>query len=394
MDMAVSNRSEFGSFELDRTDLERCLLPAEDATSLPPICYRSELVQQAESQGIFRKSWIGIGRADRLKGPGDFETMEIGDVPIIVLRDKEGKFRAYSNSCRHRGARLLDGSGTCRGIRCPFHSWAYTLEGNLAGVPRMEDANSFNRSDHGLIEFRVEQKIGFLFVCLDSEAPGLDRYLGDFPTLHQSWPLESLVSVRRRSFEVECNWKAFIEVFNEYYHLPYVHADSIDGTYDIPEPADVTTGCYASQFGKTQGTGGLLDDQKEYSLPFIPGLTGEANEGVRYSWIFPNMTFAACTDSIWIYEAYPLTPTRCQVYQTFCLPPESVALPDFEARVGQYYFRLDTALDEDIPALINHQRGLNSPYAKPGRFSPLMEANVASFAQWYAREMVDFQDHR
>lgn len=392
MDAALESMSQDTGRRLPLEDLARCIKPVETASSLPPVCYRDDAVLQQEYRAIFQKRWIGVGRADRLSTPGDFETLDIGDVPVILIAGKDGEPRAFANSCRHRGARLLDGSGNCRGIRCPFHSWAYTLDGRLAGVPRMEDAADFERADYGLIEFRVAIKEGFLFVCLSQETPDLDHCLGDFTQRHQAWPLAGLVSLRRRSLQVDCNWKSFLEVFNEYYHLPYVHAGSIDGTYDIPEPADRTVGDYASQFGRTKGTGGLLDDQKDHTLPSMPGLTGEAREGVRYSWLFPNMTFAACMDSIWIYEAYPLGPGRCQVFQTFCLPPESVALPNFDARVEHYFHRLDTALNEDIPALENHQRGLNSPFAKPGRFSPLMEPNVASFAHWYARQLTTEQD--
>lgn len=392
MDAVLDPATQHSGHYLPLEDLARCIRPVETASSLPPVCYRDDTVLQREYSAIFRKQWIGAGRADRLSKPGDFETIDIGGVPVILIADKDGNPRVFANSCRHRGARLLDGSGNCRGIRCPFHSWAYNLDGRLAGVPRMEDATGFERSDYGLIEFRAETRDGFLFVCLNNETPGLDQSLGDFSQMHRAWPLASLVSVRRRSLVVDCNWKSFLEVFNEYYHLPYVHPDSIDGTYNIPEPADRTTGDYASQFGRTTGTGGLLDDQKDHTLPSMPGLAGEASQGVRYSWLFPNMTFAACMDSIWIYEAYPLGPGRCQVFQTFCLPPESVALPNFDARVEHYFHRLDTALNEDIPALENHQRGLNSPFAKPGRFSPLMEPNVASFAHWYARQLTAEQD--
>lgn len=392
MDAALEPMGQHTSRRLPLEDLARCIEPVETAASLPPVCYRDASVLQREYKAIFQKQWIGVGRADRFSKPGDFETIDIGDVPVILIADKNGNPRAFANSCRHRGARLLDGAGNCPGIRCPFHSWAYTLDGRLAGVPRMEDAVDFERTDYGLIEFRVGTKDGFLFTCLSQETPDLEHCLGDFSRMHHAWPLASLVSVRRRSLEVDCNWKSFLEVFNEYYHLPYVHPDSIDDTYDIPEPADLTSGDYATQFGRTRGTGGLLDDQKDHTLPSMPGLTGEASEGVRYSWLFPNMTFAACMDSIWIYEAYPLGPGRCKVYQTFCLPPESIELPNFDARVEHYFHRLDTALNEDIPALENHQRGLNSPFAKQGRFSPLMEPNVASFAHWYARQLIAGQD--
>jgi phenylpropionate dioxygenase-like ring-hydroxylating dioxygenase large terminal subunit len=208
--------------------------------------------------------------------------------------------------------------------------------------------------------------------------------LGDFERIHAPWPLETLISVRRRELEVDCNWKLFLEVFNEYYHLPFVHPDSINSVYALPEPADQVAGAFATQFGRTEGTGGLLEDQQDSALPDIPGLTGQAEQGARYTWVFPNMSFAANTDAMWCYEAYPLGPDRCKVVQTSCFPPDSVALPEFAEKSRAYLERMDAALDEDIPALVNQQRGMTNPDARPGRFQPDLEPNVAAFARWYA----------
>ena len=127
-----------------------------------------------------------------------------------------------------------------------------------------------------------------------------------------------------------------------------------------------------------------MEESQKYALPDMPNLTGEAKLGARYTWLFPNMTFALSKDSLWIYEAYPLGADRCLVYQTACFPPESIRLKDFHKKSAQYLERLDKALDEDIPALINQQQGMSCSDALPGRFQPELEANVASFAFWYA----------
>ncbi|MEM7172150.1 MAG: aromatic ring-hydroxylating dioxygenase subunit alpha [Pseudomonadota bacterium] len=368
-------------------ELQACNAPAQSAFSLPPRCYWDPEVLALEVERIFRNQWIGIGRTSRFERPGDYETHDIAGLPLIVLRDKENQIRVFANSCRHRGARLLEGQGHCRGIRCPFHCWSYALDGRLVGTPHMERAEGFQRADYGLIEFQAADIGGFLFICLDQQAVDIDRHLGDFAARHADWPLDSLVVSRRRCFEVGCNWKAFLEVFNEYYHLPFVHPTSIAGVYSPPEAPDVTTGAYASQFGVTEGTGALLDAQQAYALPPMPDLKGRAATGVRYSWVFPNMTFAAGTDSLWIYEAYPLDPDRCHVVQSICFHRDTVARPDFEEIAAQYYHRFDAALAEDLPALENQHRGLKSPFAQQGRFEPNLEPNVAAFARWYAERL-------
>ena len=370
------------------TALKTVQQPISKAATLPPACYTDQALFEIEREAVFRSSWVGVGRADRWKKPGDYSAMSLAGVPIVILRDKQGELRAYANTCRHRGARLLDGDGTCKGIKCPFHGWAYGLDGRLVGAPRMERTEGFDRSEFGLVAFRIETVDGFAFVSFNDDAPALDSALGDFSRLHAPWSLGTMVSTRRREFEVACNWKNFVEVFNEYYHLPYVHPDTVDGLYALPDDPDETTGAYASQFGPTNGTGGLLEDQQEHALPTIPTLTGRNRDGVRYSWMFPNMTFAASNEAMWVYEVYPVAPDRTWVGMTACFPPETVARDGFEQSAAHYYHRLDAAIAEDIPALESQQIGLTSPYARQGRFS-FLEDSVARFAHWYAGRLAD-----
>lgn len=358
----------------------------ETSASLPPACYADEAVHRREVDTIFRRSWVGIGRADRWAAPGDFAAFTLAGIPLVVLRDEAGGLRAFANSCRHRGTRLLDGDGSCRHIICPFHGWTYSLDGRLAGAPKMDRARGFDKSDHGLVAFRIEARDGFVFICLDDETPELDAWLGDFSDLHAPWSLGDMVSTRRREFEVGCNWKAFLEVFNEYYHLPYVHGSSLGSVYDPPDDGDAVNGSYASQFGTTQGSGGVLADAQHETLPVNPSLSGRNRQGTRYSWVFPNMTFAAGSEAVWVYEAYPLAANRTRVGQTLCFPAEIIARDDFESRVRPYYERADALLDEDLPMLERQHAGLASPFATQGRFSHL-EPSVARFAGWYAARL-------
>ncbi|MEM6678409.1 MAG: aromatic ring-hydroxylating dioxygenase subunit alpha [Pseudomonadota bacterium] len=357
------------------------------AQMLPPACYVADDATRAEVETLFRQGWIGVGRADIVPAPGDFITLDLAGQSIILLRDKSERLRAFPNTCRHRGARLLDGSGSCRGLRCPFHSWFYGLDGRLVAAPRMEHVAGFDRADYGLHAYRAEERLGFVFLRLADKGPDLGAHLGDFAEIHAPWPLETLVTVRRRVFEVACNWKVFLEVFNEYYHLPFVHADSIDGLYALPDAPDPVDGSFATQFGATEGTGGLLQDAQENALPAMPGLTGRAAAGARYTWVFPNMTFAANRDALWCYEAYPFGPARCTVVQSACFPRETVERADFAEKAQAYLARLDAALAEDEAALLNQQRGLACPDARPGPFQPDLEPSVARFAAWYAARM-------
>ena len=135
-----------------------------------------------------------------------------------------------------------------------------------------------------------------------------------------------------------------------------------------------------------KGTGGLLETTQDNALPHMPGLSNYAATGARYTWVFPNITFAVNCDALWCYEAYPLGANQCKVIQTACFPPETISLADFADKSAAYLDRLDAALAEDVPALVNQQLGMTCPDARPGRFQPDLEPNVASFARWYAQQ--------
>jgi len=365
--------------------------PIEKAPTLPPACYSEPLVQSYESVAVFRRSWLGLGRSSRWPEAGDYSAIDIAAVPTIVMRAANGELCAYANSCRHRGMKLLEGEGNVKMIRCPFHAWVYRQDGSLASAPTMHKTCDFRRVEHNLHAFRVAERDGFAFICMDESAPEIDQWLGDFSSLHAEWSLADLRSARRTEYEVRCNWKAFVEVFNEYYHLPTVHPDSINPMYDTPDDCDRVTGHYTTQFGTTQGTPALLDDDKHQRLTPIQTLAGRNLKGTRYTWVYPNLTFAASVESLWMFEVFPLAPDRTRVGMTICFAPQAFDLADFETRAQAYYARFDTAISEDLPILEQQQIGLSSPFAKAGRFSHL-EPSVANFACWYAAKMGAQQD--
>ena len=367
-------------------DLAACLLPAASASTLPAVCYTDREVHRVERDTVFRRGWIGVGRFDRWSDVGDFSAIDLGGVPVVVVRDTD-RLRAFANTCSHRSSQVMVGDGNCSRMRCPFHFWTYALDGRLLGAPSMQRTDGFDRGEHGLHEFALVERYGFVFVSLEGSAPPIDEWLGDFGEVHEASNLAGLVTTHRREFTVECNWKGFAEVFNEYYHLPYVQPGSIDSTYDDPDEPDVVAGAFATHFGTTQGTGGLLEDEQHRALPVMPDLSDREAHGVRYSWIFPNMVIATGAEGMWMYEVYPDGPDRCRCAQVVCFPPETVAMAGFYEVAESYYERFDVAINEDIPVLEQQHLGMRSPFAGQGRFSYL-EPSVARFATWYAERLL------
>jgi len=371
-----------------KESLSSCLGPVENAFCLPPLAYTSSEALNFERNSIFDKGWVPIGRADRLLGIGDYVALDIIDRPVILIRNNENELNALANSCRHRGAKLLEGTGTIKGIRCPFHSWLYRTDGTLAAAPRMERSISFQDCSNDLIRYDLVERLGFLFISFQEKPIDIDDWLGNFALLHESWPLSEMITTRTWTREFPFNWKCFLDVFNEYYHLPFVHRDSIDAVYHSPREGDIVTGNFATQFGETDGTGGLLESQQNFAFGNMPGLKDDALVGARYTWMFPTMTFACSNDALWVYEARPISEHTCVVTQSTCFHPDTIAKQNFTEVAAVYYDRMDTALEEDLVALQNQFAGLSSPEARQGPFSPNLEHNVAAFANWYSEKIL------
>ncbi len=369
--------------------LERCVASPESAHTLPAACYVDSEIYEIEQNLLFRSGWVGLGRSDRWKNPGDYSALEIGGVPVVVARDENKKLRAFANTCRHRSSQIMTGEGTCSRFRCRFHFWTYALDGRLIGAPSMHKTSGFEQEDFGLKEFALEETHGFVLLSLEENPTDLHTWLGDFEDVHAPWPAEELVTTRRREFIVDCNWKAFAEVFNEYYHLPYVHPVSIGTTYNEPDEAEEVNGAFATHFGTTEGTGGLLDEQQGtgQELPVMETLTGRLRSGVRYSWMFPNIVTAFGSDAMWMYEIYPESADRSSCAMTVCFPQSTIDEEDFEEKSEIYYERFEAALEEDIPMLEQQHAGMKSPFAQQGRYSYL-EPSVARFASWYAQSLL------
>ena len=382
----MPTQTDLLNLQILQQQLDGVLPDACQSLGIPPACYADNDLLELERRAVFVNGWVSLGRADRWPNSGDYSAMNIAAEPVIVVRSKSGSLKAFANSCRHRGSQLLTGNGNCKKIKCPFHWWTYDLEGQLKVYSRMENATDFKAEDYGLVEFTVAERQGFAWFSMSDSVPSIDDWLGDFDHFHRPWNLPEWRTTRVREFDVDCNWKTFIEVFNEYYHLPMVHPDSINWLYPEPDAADQTSGQYVTQFGATEGAAALLEHSQQFALPAAPSLQGREAMGTRYTWIYPNMTYALSQDSMWMYQAFPITADRCRVIQTICFPSDTVALDDFEERAEHYYERIDAALAEDLPFLQQQQIGLASSFARQGRFSAL-EPSVARFAYWYAQQL-------
>src|SRR6516225_8037727 len=161
--------SENALFDAARFDKVR--LPPDQAEPLPHWAYTSQAWYDREVERIFRKAWNYLGHVSQLATPGDYFTVELAGIPLIVVHGQDGVIRAFFNSCRHRGSRLLSAEGNCKLIRCPYHAWAYDTRGALIATPLVDEEMQEWRSRLSLHAARLEIVDGFMFAAFDPTLP-------------------------------------------------------------------------------------------------------------------------------------------------------------------------------------------------------------------------------
>lgn len=220
---------------------EQAAAPLGDA-DLPIDVYFSPEQHRREVEGLWRRVWQIAGRVEDVAHPGDSFVYDIADDSLIVLRTKSGELRAYHNACLHRGTRLRDEAGNLARIRCPFHGFTWTLEGELADVPCRWDFPQIEDARFRLPQARVATWGGFVFVNLDPDCKPLDDYLEDLPRHFARWPLDERRIAARVERRVPCNWKVAVEAFIETYHIVGVHPTSLPFFADASSQYDVWPG--------------------------------------------------------------------------------------------------------------------------------------------------------
>jgi phenylpropionate dioxygenase-like ring-hydroxylating dioxygenase large terminal subunit len=361
----------------DPAHYEEVRRPLTEASTLPSWCYTTEAFYQREVERIFLKQWNFAGRLDEIPEPGDYMVLDFCGESVIIIRGEDDIVRAFVNVCRHRSARLLNGRGHCRTIVCPYHSWVYGLDGTLARMKGMEQTARFDPAENGLMPLRTDTWAGFLFVSFASDVISLEEHLGDMTEQYASYRFAEMLCVRRKSYDLKCNWKLYIENAMEDYHTATVHRGSIGNQDCIPV---ATTGQWAAIHLEAADTVAVLPEDST-SLPHIENLTGLAAKGTYFSVIYPGTFFATHQDCMWWLQLLPQAVDRTTVVIGSCFPRSTTVRGDFDQEVLKYFARWDKALAEDNAIAECQQQGLNSRSSRPGRLS-FYEPGVHAIANW------------
>ena len=196
---------------------------------VPATTYTDPLLFQRELKAIFESSpQLACLSAD-IPEPGDYVTLDELGMGLIVLRDRQRRARCFLNACTHRGARLVEGRGRLGdALICPYHGWAFRLDGGLDAVAYETSFGNVDAADHALREVTCGESEGLVFTAPRPEASfDLESHLGSLATELTDFDLSSCVPVKSGTFDVKANWKLCLDTFSEGYHFPVLHRDTL-----------------------------------------------------------------------------------------------------------------------------------------------------------------------
>jgi phenylpropionate dioxygenase-like ring-hydroxylating dioxygenase large terminal subunit len=365
--------------------------------ALPAWVYGHPELTRLEHERILLPSWQIVCHVNSIPNAGDYETFDLGPESVLVLRDRDGSIRAFHNVCRHRGARLLDGSGNCPGtITCPYHGWSYRHDGGLIGMPVRESFPGLDRSEHGLRRVQVDTAFGFVFVCL---APAAD---GSYPpSVAQVWGklgeelapyrTEEMVPLSPITSELwNVDWKIAMDNYLESYHVPIGHP----GLYRMFTPD------YDDQVtvpGVARGVSWLRDKRSSrWSEGLYQSLIVQAAAHLppeqRRCWRFysalPNLGIDVYPDQMDFFQVLPAGPGRCLIRgAVFGLPGTAREL----RAVRFLSSRINTSVNNEDKWLCERvQRGLKSSSYRPGPLSQI-ESCMLEFHELLRDKIPEFK---
>lgn len=379
-------------------------LPVEYASTLIPDAYRSGEFFDEERQQLFGRSWVAIATRSELVENGQVLVRDVAGRSVMITRTSSGEIRAFLNVCRHRGSRLVREDCTLRAgrFRCPYHAWAYDLEGNCIGTPLFEgsdipddmrpafdmtDVKAFDRSEYSLFDVRVGVWGPLILVCLDPLVPPLEEWVGDLDRRLGGFGLEDWVIQVETRYDIRANWKLIAENFMEYYHLPWVH----------PELAKVSR---IQDHYRFQGTGmytGMTttpisgDGPAWMALPPHVSVTGADLVSGRFMLLFPNAALSILPNHCFLMIMDPLAHDRTMERCYILTHPDSMTGANARQALQDLAEFWDHVNREDIEIVEDVQLGVSTPEYDGGRMCYRFEEPVHRFQNMVIDRMVGVQ---
>ena len=343
---------------------------------LPASLYISQELLEQEVHNLFYRQWVCAGHVSEIGAAGDYFTFDLVDKPLLIVRDKDNKVRAYSNVCRHRGTLLAAGTGNSSAFTCPYHAWTYDLGGRLRSAPHMDKAEVAGVC---LPEYPVETWQGFIFVSVNPDVAPLSPRLEALAERTSPYNIADYVVVERSEVEVACNWKVLVENFCESYHVFKVHAETLE-----QGAPTISTRVLEGGTGFNHHTMHL--DTTEYGESILLRLLAHLRELILLICIYPCSVFSLEPESVIWLSIRPTGPQSLKyTLQIALYPDEESGLS--QDLIDYYKSMAKTFMAEDKTTIELVQRGLAANAGSSGVLHPWERTNW-EFGHYLVRELL------
>ena len=316
-----------------------------------------ELAEREWNEFFVRHPQV-VGLSGDLAGPGSFLTIYDLGVPILATRDSERRFRAFVNSCRHRGTLVetRERGDEASSFSCPFHNWTYGLDGALLGLPKADHYGDVDTACMGLVELPAVERHGILWVQPDPAGTiDVDALLGgELSDELGSWNFDSLRHIGDDAYDTACNWKLAMDTFGETYHFPVLHSKTLALTFHG------NVQCYDT-FGRNHRM--ILCRRAIDEMLSLPENEWRiTTAGLPVYWIFPNVQLMPSDFGCFLVRAYP-TPGQPNQHVSrisfYIWPGVEVGSAEEDALRGIGQAFASIIRDEDYVVAASQQRAAN-----------------------------------
>ena len=384
---------------IEKKKLDIVNKPISQAHGLPNECYTSKEYTFIERKKLFEDKWTVIGTASSLPKSGDVKPFDLLGLPLLIIRNKKNKIKVFHNVCSHRGVKLVDKPGNIRNvIRCPYHSWSYTADGELVATPHIGGMNKhqsskFDKSKSNLKEIKSYVWLDLIIVNISNNQIPFKDYI---KPLDERWSKFWISKDRELinhandfgyfKLKAKCNWKFAIENYCESYHLPWVHPglneySKIDDHYHIQGLPNRFAG---------QGTTNYNPKFKgKEKFPSFPNWPKNKENIAEYVALFPNVMLGIHKDHYYAYWLEPIDHENTLEHMEIYYVGEKAAKSEkFKSLRKQNHKLWEDIQKEDVDIIQRMQIGRNSNAYNGGNFSPDMDNPTHQFHKWVSTNLV------
>ena len=321
--------------------------------------YIDASIANTEKKIIFEESPICLGTAALVPNQGDWFTVDIGDKSILIVRNNKTEISAYLNICSHRGAKLVEGSGTkAYAFKCPYHSWVYNLDGELKARPRENAFDEINKDQCSLQKFELDNHQGFLWLIMDEKAKNKHASnKADLNELLIDYDFNKYQHFKSIKIYPKLNWKLAVDTFLELYHIDELHTKSLAPIIKNDLQLFDTYGKNIRVIGARHSAVKLnrvLKDQREFDIHTI-----------QLRILFPNTILVCHPDHVEVWQILPKNEVNeCEVSFSLYTKEAFSSKSAIRHWDNNFNLALNAVVKEDFPLGENVQKGF---YAAPKR---------------------------